>query len=204
MVTFAGRLGLAFALAAVCVGGRTAHAQGVPMGGPGWLATIANPAAGQTSSPYGNLAGFGGGDAQDGGLPGNNLPSGWFVGGESGGTGLSMAGVNQLGAFGNLGALHYEGTRFGYNFKNAPVSVYGGFDTLKYNTGTGGAFAAFDSAFGTPAGYSAHAGVEFRPTSNLSLSFGAGFTQQQSGRIDSDINSPLLPGASPFFFGGRR
>jgi hypothetical protein len=35
------------------------------------------------------------------------------------------------------------------------------------------------------------------------LSLGVGYTQQ-SGRIDSDINSPLLPGASAFSFGGRR
>jgi len=49
------------------------------------------------------------------------------------------------------------------------------------------------------AGYTARAGIEIQPTSNLSLSLGVGYTQQ-SGRLDSDINSPLL-GASPF---GRR
>jgi len=48
------------------------------------------------------------------------------------------------------------------------------------------------------------AGVEFKPTSNLSLSFGAGFTQQQSGRMDSDINSSMLPGESPALGGLRR
>jgi hypothetical protein len=47
------------------------------------------------------------------------------------------------------------------------------------------------------------AGVEFRPTSNLSLSLGVGFAQQ-GGRIDSDINSSLPPGATPLYFGGRR
>jgi len=57
---------------------------------------------------------------------------------------------------------------------------------------------------GTLPGYSARAGVEFQPTSNLSLSFGVGYTQQQSGRVDSDINSSLLPGASPLAVGGRR
>jgi opacity protein-like surface antigen len=55
---------------------------------------------------------------------------------------------------------------------------------------------------GTLPGYGAHAGVEFQPAPNLSLSLGVGFTQQ-SGRLDSDINSPLLPGASPFAFGRR-
>jgi opacity protein-like surface antigen len=56
---------------------------------------------------------------------------------------------------------------------------------------------------GTLPGYSARAGVEFQPTSNLSLSFGVGYTQQ-SGRVDSDINSLSLPGASPLAVGGRR
>ena len=52
---------------------------------------------------------------------------------------------------------------------------------------------------GTLPGYSAHAGVEFKPTSNLSLSLGVGFTQQPG-----DINSLALPGASPLAIGGRR
>ena len=126
-----------------------------------------------------------------------------FVGGEGGPMGLSMSGINQGGALGNIRSLDYQGVQFGYNFQNAPVTVYAGFDTLKYNTGIGGPFAAFDSTSGTLPGYSAHAGVEFRPTSNLSLSLGFGYTQQ-SGRIDSDINSQLLPGASPLAVGGPR
>jgi opacity protein-like surface antigen len=115
--------------------------------------------------------------------------------------GLSMNGINQDAAF---GTRYYEGVQFGYNFKNAgglPVSVYAGFDTLKYNTGIGGPFAPFDTTSGTLPGYSAHAGVEFQPAPNVSLSLGFGYTQQ-SGRIDSDINS--LPGASPFAVSGRR
>jgi opacity protein-like surface antigen len=70
---------------------------------------------------------------------------------------------------------------------------------LKYNTGIGGPFASFDSQSGTLPGYSAHAGVEFRPTSNLSLSLGVGFAQQPSG-----VDTLSLPGASPVAFGGRR
>jgi opacity protein-like surface antigen len=53
-------------------------------------------------------------------------------------------------------------------------------------------------------GYGAHAGVEFKPTSNLSLSLGFGYTQQ-SGRIDSDTKPPSLSNASQFdLVGGRR
>jgi len=96
--------------------------------------------------------------------------------------------------------------QFGYNFQNAtglPLTVFAGYDTLKYNSGIGGPFAPFDSMSNTLPGYSAHAGVEFQPVPNVSLSLGFGYTQQ-SGRIDSDVNSLSLPGASPLVFGGRR
>ncbi len=94
--------------------------------------------------------------------------------------------------------------QFGYNFKNAPVTVYAGFDTLKYNSAIGGAFSPFNSTPSTVPGYGAHAGVEFKPTSNLSLSLGFGYTQQ-SGHIDSDTKSPSLSNASQFdLVGGRR
>ena len=117
-----------------------------------------------------------------------------------------MNGISQGGAFDNIRSLYREGMQFGYHFQNAgglPLTVYAGFDTLKYNAGTGGPFAPFDTVSGTLPGYSAHAGVEFQPTPNVSLSVGFGYIQQ-SGRIDSDINSPSLPGASPIAVNGRR
>jgi hypothetical protein len=109
--------------------------------------------------------------------------------------GLNMNGFNQVGAFGNMSSLYYDGVQFGYNFQNSgglPVKVFAGFDTLKYNTGIGGLLTPFDGTSGTLPVYSAHAGVEFQPAPNLSLSLGVGFTQQ-TGRINSDINSLLSP-----------
>jgi opacity protein-like surface antigen len=210
MSIFSSRLGLALVLAALCLGGRTAHAQAaaVTYWIPGWpIGFGGNPAAGQSSNTYGNFPGFDGSDARGGGFSNMryHFPNGWFVGSEGGGMGLSMNGINQDGAFGNR-SLYYDGVQFGYNFKNAaglPLTVFAGFDTLKYKSGIGGPFAPFDTMSGTLPGYSAHAGVEFQPAPNLSLSLGFGYTQQ-SGRIDGDINSLSLPGASPFAVSGRR
>ena len=209
MGIFAGRLGLALVLAALCLGGRTAHAQAapVPYWTPGWPVGFGgNLTAGQSSNTYGNFPSFDGSDARGGGFSNMryNFPNGWFVGSEGGGMGLSMNGINQDGTFGR--SLYSEGVQFGYNFQNArglPLTVYAGFDTLNYKSGIGSLFAPFDTASTALPGYSAHAGVEFQPTPNVSLSLGFGYTQQ-SGRIDSDINSLSLPGASPFAASGRR
>jgi opacity protein-like surface antigen len=195
-------------LAALCLGGRTAHAQAAPMTywTPGWPIGFGdNLTVGQSANTYGNFPSFDGSDARGGGFSymRYNFPNGWFVGSERGGMGLSVSGINQNAAFGNFASLYTEGVQFGYSFKNAsglPLTVYAGFDTLKYNAGIGG---PFDSMSSTLPGYSAHAGVEFQPASNVSLSLGVGYIQQ-SGRIDSEINSSLLPGASPLAFGGRR
>jgi opacity protein-like surface antigen len=202
MSIFSSRLGFALVLAALCVGGRTAHAQAAPVSYwlPNWpIGFGGDPTAGQGADTYGNFPSFNGSGASTR----YNFPNGWFVGSEGGGVGLGMNGFSQTG---NFGSLSYQGTQFGYNFKNEhglPLTVYAGFDTLKYNTGIGSPFAPFDSTSTTLPGYSAHAGIEYQPTSNLSLSLGFGYTQQ-SGRIDSDINSPVLPGAAPFAIHGRR
>jgi hypothetical protein len=198
------KLGLAILLAALSLLAQPAHAQVNPLTywTPGWpIGFSGNTAAGLTSESYGNFPGFEGTDANGFSYSRYNFSNGWFVGTErSGGVGLTS--FSQYNAFGT--SLYSEGVQFGYNLQKSiglPLTVYGGFDTLKYNTGIGS--AGFDSQTGTLPGYSAHAGVEFQATSNISLSLGAGFTQQ-SNRVDSDINSTLLPGASPFAFGGRR
>jgi opacity protein-like surface antigen len=184
MAMIASRLGLVFVVAALCLGAGTAHAQTGPMSylTPGWLGFGGNLDAGQGANTSFDGRGAGGFSSR------YNFSNGWFVGSERGSMGLT--GINQAGAF---GALQTEGVQFGYTFKNTAVSVYGGLDTLKYNPGIGAAFSPFDT---TPhsAGYGLHAGVEFKPNSNLSLSLGVGY--QQSGRIDTDSKSPSLSNAS--------
>jgi opacity protein-like surface antigen len=179
--------GFAFAVvvAALCLGAPEAHAQSVPY----WTSTTGF--GGLTSDPNANA--FGNFSSR------YNFENGWFVGSERGNLGLGLNGFSQPGAFGNGAAFTYEGAQAGYNFESAPVSVYAGFNTLKYNSPIGSPFAALDSmSSSTAPGYGVHAGVEFRPTSNLSLSVGVGFSQQPT-----DLNSALLPGASPLAFGRR-
>jgi hypothetical protein len=191
------RSGLALVLAALCLGGRTASAQTAAVTYSSWpIGFQSNLTVGQGSNVYGSFAGFDGSDAR-GGLSTMryNFPNGWFVGGGTGGMGFGMNGINQPSAFGS--SLYTEGAQVGYKFQNAPLTVYAGFDTLKYNTGIGSPFAPFDTTSGTLPGVRAHAGVEFQAAPNVSLSLGVGYTQ--APRLDSDLNS--LPGASAF---GRR
>jgi hypothetical protein len=186
MSIFSSRLALALVLAALCLGGRTAHAQAAPVvywmpSGP--IGFGGNPIFGQSANPYGNFAGLDGSDPRGGGYSytRTNFSNGWFVGGGGGGIGLSMNGISQTGAFGNFPALSYQGAQFGYDFKNAgglPLKVYAGFDTLKYDPGIGSPFASLGAMSGTLSGYSAHAGVEFQATPSLSLSLGVGYVQQ--------------------------
>jgi hypothetical protein len=195
MSVFVKRSDLAVVLAALCLAGRTAGAQTADVTYASWpVGFHSNLTVGQGSNIYGS---FDGSDVRGGfSYMRANFPNGWFVGGGASGVGLN--GVNQAGAFGS--SLRYEGAQVGYNFQSLgglPVTVYAGFDTLKYNTGIGSPFAPFDSVSGTLPGYRAHAGVEFSPAPNLSLSLGVGYTQAPA-RLDGNLNSLLLPGASPF------
>lgn len=206
MSIFTRRLGLALALAMLCLGGRTAAAQTAPVSYwiPGWPMGFGGvPATDQAPNAYGNFPSFDFRDVGNGSSSARyNFSNGFFVGSQRNTMGFS--GLSQS-AFGGLGSIYSEGVQFGYSLKNGggpPVTFFAGFDTLKYNSGIGSnAFAPFDSKSGTLPVSSAYAGVEFQPTSNLSLSLGVGVVQQ-TGRIDSEINS--LPGASSFSVGGRR
>jgi opacity protein-like surface antigen len=200
MSGFVVRSGLALVLAALCLAGRTAGAQTADVTYSSWpVGFHSNLTVGQGSNIYGSFAGFDGSDARSSfSTMRYAFPNGWFVGGGTGGIGLSMNGFNQASAFGS--SLTTEGAQVGYKFQNAPLTVYAGFDTLKYNTGIGSPFAPFDTTSGTLPGYRAHAGVEFQAAPNVSLSLDFGYTQAPA-RVDSELNSLVLPGAAPF---GRR
>lgn len=203
MSMFSRRFGFALAAAMLCLGGHAARAQTAPVNYwiPGWPMGFSGT-AGESVDGYGNFPSFDFRDLGNGSAVSRyNFSNGFFVGSQRNNMGLSNFSQSALGGF---GSLYSEGVQFGYNLKNGggpPVTFFAGFDTLKYNTGIGSPFAPFDSKSGTLPVSSAYAGVEFQPTSNLSLSLGVGVVQQ-TGRIDSEINS--LPGASSFSVGGRR
>lgn len=184
--------GFAALFAVLGLGGAPVHAQVAPL---------------QYFIPGGPF-GFGGGDSYgnsssfDAGAR-TNFANGFFVGSQRGN--LNWNGLGQADLTSNFSALSYDSTQFGYNMKSTsgmPVTFFAGFDTLKYGNGIGSSVAPLTS--GAAPGYGAFAGIEFKPTSNLSLSFGAGFTQRDSGRMDSDIRSNMLPGESPALSGLRR
>jgi hypothetical protein len=198
MFNFSSRLVLALVLAAPCLGGQKAHAQAgpVPYWIPGWpMGFGGEPAADTGSNTYGNFPGFSFSEARGFSSTRYNFSNGLFVGSQSGSVPLGLSGISQASAFGNIGSLNYQGMQFGYNFQagGVPGSVFAGFSSLNYNSNSStSGLLAFDNMSSTTPALSAHVGVEFRPTSNLSLSVGAGFSQ--SGRIDNDLGSPALLG----------
>jgi hypothetical protein len=199
------RLGFLAVMAMLAVGGQ-AHAQAanpLTYWTPGWPVGFASDPG---ASTYGNFPSFDTRDSRGFGATRYNFGNGFFVGNSR----AEIHGVTAIttsAAFGNFGSLYSEGSQFGYSFKGAngmPVSFSAGFETLKYNNGfgSGSPFAAFDSqSAGNLPIYNAHAGIEFKPTANTSLSFGVGFSGN-SGRIDGDAALP--PGANPFTQGVRR
>jgi opacity protein-like surface antigen len=182
MLIFASRLGLACVLA-LCLGGRTAHAQSAPT--PYFMTSWplgfgSNVGPGQSANTYGNFSSFNSTDARGGDVSymRYNFANGWFGTVQSRSFGLGTSNTGQDGAFSNLPSLQSEHAQFGYNFQSStqlPVKVYAGFDTLKYNSGIG---SPFDSTSNTTTAYGAHAGVEIQPVPNVSLSLGLGYTQQ--------------------------
>jgi hypothetical protein len=188
--------------AAMGCGGQPARAQVAPVQywvpfAPFGGGSTQDSTQGQGAQTYGDFPSFTASDGQS---------SGFAFRSYSAPVGPSAAGLGGAGAFGNFGTLSFEGADFGYNFKgvgNMPVTVFGGVASLKYNPDVFTSLTSPGFSSSSTAATVVHGGVEFRPTSNLSLSVSAGFAQP-SGAVDSDIRSSLLPGESPMFSGGRR
>jgi hypothetical protein len=198
MSTFPTKCSLLVA-AALCLSWSAANAQGepvkywIPFGPFGYGGGAVETASAET---YGNFPSFDAGQTEQTDRSG-------FVFRSTSAPVSSLAGFGFGGpsAFGT--SLSYERSQFGYNFKGVgdmPVTLFGGVDTLKYSPDVFSNIMSFSPNSGPAPATGVHAGVEIRPTSNLSLSFSAGYTQFQSGLGDGDIASSLLPRE----LGGRR
>ena len=116
-------------------------------------------------------------------------------------TGFGFGGIVGPTAFGS--SLSYERSQFGYNFKGVgdmPMTLFGSVDTLKYNPDVFSNIMSFSPNSGPAPAYGVHAGVEIRPTSNLSLSSSSVYVHRDSGVSCSDIQSSLMSRE----LGGRR
>jgi hypothetical protein len=136
---------VAWALATLCLGTPAAQAQTYPLSywTTAWPAGFGSSVtAGQNFSAFDSLSAFDG-TASASFSSRFDLPNGWFVGSERGAAAFGGLGSS----WSNLSALSYEGTQVGYNFKNGnvPLSIYAGFDTLKYNNNFATPLPGFDS-----------------------------------------------------------
>jgi hypothetical protein len=188
--------------AALCLGWSAANAQGepvkywIPFGPFGYGGSAADTAS---AAAYGNFPSFDAGQAEQTDKSGFVFRS--YSAPVSSLTGFGFGGIGGPSAFGT--SLSYERSQFGYNFKGVgdmPVTLFGGVDSLKYSPDVFNTITSFRPSDSTAPATGVHAGVEIRPTSNLSLSFSAGYTQFQSGLDGGDIQSSLLPRE----LGGRR
>jgi len=169
---------------------------------PGWPLGFGGNSAGQSSNTYGNFPSF---DFSDG--PRRLFPTcatifeRLVVGSEGGGMGLGMNGINQGGAFASFAFL--QGVQVGYNFQNvagSPLRVFAGFDTLKYNTGLGLSWRLRHRIHSRCRSITCMPAID--SSRHRTQPVARGWLTQQTGRIDSGINS--THGAWLFSVGHQR
>lgn len=120
------------------------------------------------------------------------------------GSGLAWSGIGSRG-FGFSG-LTADGATYGYSFKgigDTPVTLFGGVSSLRANPDVFTSLVTPGFERTNTLATSINAGVEFKPTSNLSLSLSAGYVQP-SATTDTDLRSQFLSNQQPSFLGGRR
>lgn len=121
------------------------------------------------------------------------------------GSGLAWGGVGASGF--NFSGLTANGAHYGYSFMglgDMPVTLFGGVNTLRSNPDVFTSLITPDFASSNTLATSVQAGVEFKPTSNISLSLSAGYVQP-SASVSTDLRSQLLSGQQQqMYLDGRR
>ena len=115
-------------------------------------------------------------------------------------SGLSWGGI---GAFGSSGLVS-DGAQYGYSFKglgDMPVTLFGSVASLRSRPDVFTSLVTPGYERSNTLATSVNAGVAFKPTSNISLSFSAGFVQP-SATTETDLRSQLIS-TQPAFRGLR-
>ncbi|EKS37010.1 hypothetical protein [Afipia broomeae] len=117
----------------------------------------------------------------------------------------SFTGGFGAGAFTAGSGLSSEGAQYAYSFKglgDTPITFFGGVSSLRTTPDVFTSLVTPGFERSSTLATSINAGVEFKPTSNISLSLSAGFVQP-SATLDTDIRSQLLSAQNPGFLGRR-
>ncbi len=97
----------------------------------------------------------------------------------------------------NFSGLTSTGAQYGYSFKGVgdmPVTLFGGVATLKSSPDVFTSLVTPGFERNNTLATSVSAGIEFKPTSNISLSLSGSFVQP-SVTTDTDLRSQLISGA---------
>lgn len=121
-------------------------------------------------------------------IPINSFTAGFGASAFTGGSGLSS-----------------EGAQYAYSFKSigdTPVTFFGGVSSLRTTPDVFTSLVTPGFERSSTLATSINAGVEFKPTSNISLSLSAGYVQP-SATFDTGIRSQLPSAQNPGFLGQR-
>lgn len=117
----------------------------------------------------------------------------------------SFTGAFGASAFTGGSGLSSDGAQYAYSFKSlgdTPVTFFGGVSSLRTTPDVFTSLMTPGFERSSTLATSINAGVEFKPTSNISLSLSAGFVQP-SATFDNDVRSQLPSAQNPGFLGRR-
>lgn len=108
-------------------------------------------------------------------------------------------------AFAGVSGLSSEGAQYAYSFKSlgdTPVTFFGGVSSLRTTPDVFTSLVTPGLERSSTLATSINAGIEFKPTSNLSLSLSAGYVQP-SATLDTDMRSQFPFAQNPGFLNRR-
>jgi hypothetical protein len=117
----------------------------------------------------------------------------------------SFAGGFGTNAFTGGSGLSSDGAQYAYSFKSigdTPVTLFGGVSSLRTTPDVFTSLVTPGFERSSTLATTINAGIEFKPTSNISLSLSAGYVQP-SAMNETDMRSQLLSAPNPGFLGRR-